>query len=130
MCTKAVIDVYKRQFYGEEEINAALQAEQPQSIVPERDESGHGTFLAGVACGSADTGAEFSGAAPLAHIAVVKCKQAKQLSLIHILEKALAANDGKEYDVSICCVNVNNCEMSAILPVHDGGICLLYTSSF
>ena len=24
-------------FYGEEEINAALQAEQPQSIVPERD---------------------------------------------------------------------------------------------
>lgn len=65
-------------FYGEEEINAALQAEQPQSIVPERDESGHGTFLAGVACGSADTGAEFSGAAPLAHIAVVKCKQAKK----------------------------------------------------
>lgn len=65
-------------FYGEEEINAALQAEQPQSIVPERDESGHGTFLAGVACGSADAGAEFSGAAPLAQIAVVKCKQAKQ----------------------------------------------------
>ena len=65
-------------FYGEEEINAALQAEQPQSIVPERDESGHGTFLAGVACGSADAGAEFSGAAPLAHIAVVKCKQAKK----------------------------------------------------
>ena len=65
-------------FYGEEEINAALQAEQPQSIVPERDESGHGTFLAGVACGSADAGAEFCGAAPLAQIAVVKCKQAKQ----------------------------------------------------
>ena len=65
-------------FYGEEEINAALQAEQPQSIVPERDESGHGTFLAGVACGSADAGAEFSGAAPLAQIAVVKCKQAKK----------------------------------------------------
>lgn len=65
-------------FYGKEEINAALQAEQPQSIVPERDESGHGTFLAGVACGSADAGAEFSGAAPLAQIAVVKCKQAKQ----------------------------------------------------
>ena len=65
-------------FYGEEEINAALQAEQPKSIVPERDESGHGTFLAGVACGSADAGAEFSGAVPLAQIAVVKCKQAKK----------------------------------------------------
>ena len=65
-------------FYGEDEINAALQAERPESIVPERDESGHGTFLAGVACGSADAGAEFCGAAPLAQIAVVKCKQAKQ----------------------------------------------------
>lgn len=65
-------------FYGEDEINAALQAERPESIVPERDESGHGTFLAGVACGSMDAGAEFSGAAPLAQIAVVKCKQAKK----------------------------------------------------
>ena len=30
-------------------------------------------------------------------------------------------NDGKEYELSICCVNVESCEMSAILPVHDGG---------
>ena len=59
-------------------VYGAFYGEQPQSIVPERDESGHGTFLAGVACGSADAGAEFSGAAPLAHIAVVKCKQAKK----------------------------------------------------
>lgn len=65
-------------FYGEEEINAALQSEHPLEIVPQRDESGHGTFLAGVACGSADAGTDFSGAAPLAGIAVVKCKQAKQ----------------------------------------------------
>lgn len=65
-------------FYGEAEINAALQAEHPEELVPERDENGHGTFLAGVACGSADAGAGFSGAAPLAHLAVVKCKQAKQ----------------------------------------------------
>lgn len=65
-------------FYGEEEINEALQAERPAEIVPQRDESGHGTFLAGVACGSMNAEAEFSGAAPLAKIAVVKCKQAKQ----------------------------------------------------
>ena len=36
-------------------------------------------------------------------------------------EKARAANNGKEYDLSICCVNVQNCEMSAILPVRDEG---------
>ena len=64
-------------FYGEEQINEALRSERPREIVPEQDESGHGTFLAGVACGSTDSTAEFSGAAPLAQIAVVKCKQAK-----------------------------------------------------
>ena len=38
---------------------------------------------------------------------------------IAVLDAALAANDGKEYDISICCVNIENCEMSAILPVRD-----------
>jgi len=38
-----------------------------------------------------------------------------------LLEKVLAANKGKEFDLSISCVNVPNCEMSAILPVRDGG---------
>lgn len=40
---------------------------------------------------------------------------------VAVLEKALALNGGKEFDISICNVNVQNCEMSAILPVHDGG---------
>jgi len=40
---------------------------------------------------------------------------------IDVLEKSLAANDGKEYDVSILIVNVPACEMSAILPVRDNG---------
>lgn len=38
-----------------------------------------------------------------------------------MLETALAANGGREYDLSISCVNVPSCEMSAILPVRDGG---------
>ena len=38
-----------------------------------------------------------------------------------VLEKSLAANGGKEYDVSILIVNVPACEMSAILPVRDNG---------
>ncbi|MBR0085682.1 MAG: L-erythro-3,5-diaminohexanoate dehydrogenase [Lachnospiraceae bacterium] len=47
--------------------------------------------------------------------------RANAASPVEVLDKALAANNGKEYDLSICCVNVNNCEMSAILPVRDGG---------
>lgn len=40
---------------------------------------------------------------------------------IEVLEKSLAVNNGKEYDVSILIVNVPACEMSAILPVRDNG---------
>lgn len=40
---------------------------------------------------------------------------------VAVLEAALEANGGQEYDVSICVVNVKNCEMSCILPVRDGG---------
>ena len=44
-----------------------------------------------------------------------------------VLDAALEANDGKEYDISICCVNVENCEMSAILPVRDDGIVYFFS---
>lgn len=64
--------------YTREEINQALQAENPWNIVPSRDEVGHGTFLAGVACGKANDANEFTGIAPQAEIVVVKCKEAKE----------------------------------------------------
>ncbi len=44
-----------------------------------------------------------------------------------VLEKALEANGGKEYDISICCVNIESCEMSAILPVHDDGLVYFFS---
>ena len=44
-----------------------------------------------------------------------------------VLDAALAANDGKEYDISICCVNIESCEMSAILPVRDDGIVYFFS---
>ena len=65
-------------FYDESQINEALQSDAPKEVVPSTDTNGHGTFLAGVACGSEDATEDFSGAAPLASIAVVKCKEAKQ----------------------------------------------------
>ncbi|NCB62373.1 MAG: L-erythro-3,5-diaminohexanoate dehydrogenase [Clostridia bacterium] len=70
-------------------------------------------------------------------VALVICEEdaklLKSMNLVHeaiigsatdpmdVLAKSLAANNGKEYDVSILIVNVAACEMSAILPVRDDG---------
>lgn len=64
--------------YTQEDINRALESDTPLEVVPSRDTDGHGTFLAGVACGNEMPAQGFSGVAPLANICVVKCKQAKQ----------------------------------------------------
>ena len=64
--------------YTAEEINLALNSDNPASIVPTRDENGHGTFLASIAAGNRDERAGFSGAAPQASIAMVKLNPAKQ----------------------------------------------------
>lgn len=46
---------------------------------------------------------------------------------VDVMNAALEANDGKEYDVSISCVNIESCEMSAILPVRDDGIVYFFS---
>ena len=46
---------------------------------------------------------------------------------VELMERAVAANCGREFDVSICCVNVENCEMAAILPVRDGGVVYFFS---
>lgn len=64
--------------YTREEINRALQSEDPYSVVPSRDEIGHGSALASAAAGSSlDGGYTFQGAAPGADIVVVKLKECK-----------------------------------------------------
>lgn len=65
-------------YFSEDDINQALQQENPLEAVPTTDDDGHGTFVAGVACGSVDASRDFTGAVPLSTIAMVKCKQAKQ----------------------------------------------------
>lgn len=64
--------------FGEEQINEALASPDPLSLVPSKDVLGHGTFLAGVAAGTALPASDFSGAAPEASLAIVKLKPAKQ----------------------------------------------------
>ncbi|NLB22513.1 MAG: L-erythro-3,5-diaminohexanoate dehydrogenase [Clostridium sp.] len=46
---------------------------------------------------------------------------------MEVLEKTLAANGGKEFDVSINVVNVQNTEMSSIVPVKDEGIVYFFS---
>ncbi|NLL77838.1 MAG: S8 family peptidase [Clostridiales bacterium] len=65
--------------YTNEQINEALQSDDPLSIVPSTDTIGHGTSMASVAAGSnVNSGLTFLGAAPDADIVVVKCREAKQ----------------------------------------------------
>jgi len=40
---------------------------------------------------------------------------------VDVLNKTLEANNGKEVDLSISCVNIQNTEMACILPVKDDG---------
>ena len=72
------LDVYKRQdqsgttpegigygtVYTQEELNRALENAEPFSIVPSRDDSGHGTKLAAIAAGSENLETGWIGAAP------------------------------------------------------------------
>lgn len=64
--------------YTREQINEALRAEVPSSVVPQRDTNGHGTYLASIAAGGADPDNDFIGAAPLSELVIVKLKEAKQ----------------------------------------------------
>lgn len=64
--------------YTKEEIDRALQEQDPFSVVPSRDDNGHGTYVASLAAGGADEENRFLGAAPESSIAVVRLKEAKQ----------------------------------------------------
>lgn len=63
--------------YLQEQINAALERENPMEVVPVTDEIGHGTFMAGLAAGTVMEEEEFTGIAPDAQILVVKLRQAE-----------------------------------------------------
>ena len=64
--------------YVREDINEALQNDNPKEIVPTTDTDGHGTFVASVAAGGENAEEDFSGAAPRAILGIVKLKEAKK----------------------------------------------------
>lgn len=66
--------------YTREQINQALIADNPLTIVPSTDTNGHGTRLAGIAAGNDVEADDFYGVAPEADLIIVKLRQAKQVS--------------------------------------------------
>lgn len=80
--------------YTRADIDRALQAAVPETVVPSTDADGHGTQMASVAAGSIlNQGLTFRGAAPQADIAVVKVKDAKQ----YLRDYYLIADDAAAY---------------------------------
>ena len=95
--------------YTQEQINQALRSPEPYSIVPSRDENGHGTALAGIAAGTRDETAQFSGAAPEADIIAVKLKPAKQ----YLRDYFLATDDAIAYQEDDCMLALRYLEMKS-----------------
>jgi len=79
--------IYFGSIYSQEQIDLALQSEDPYSIVPSVDNDGHGTFLASVA--ASNEKGEYIGAAPRANIISVKLRRANQ----YYIDKYLLPQD-------------------------------------
>ena len=80
-------NLYFGSTYSNEQINSALQSDNPFLIVPSADEDGHGTFLASVAAGNSN--GEYIGAAPKANLICVKLRRARQ----YYIDRYLLSND-------------------------------------
>lgn len=65
--------------YKREQINLALKNQNPFTVVPSKDENGHGTMMAGIAAGNEVTESNFSGVVPDTELIVVKLKPAKKI---------------------------------------------------
>lgn len=83
--------------YSEEMINEALNTSNPFEIVPQRDENGHGTFMASIAAGGNDPSEPFTGIATEADILAVKLKPAKtilrEVNLINSASECYSEDD-------------------------------------
>ncbi|MDD4690179.1 MAG: S8 family serine peptidase, partial [Eubacteriales bacterium] len=69
-------DLYFGSAYDNAKIDEALNSENPYSVVPSRDNDGHGTFLASVA--ASNEKGEYIGVAPKSYLMVVKLRRANQ----------------------------------------------------
>ena len=99
--------------YNKEEINKALNSKDPLSIVNSTDVVGHGTHVAGIACGGGRIDQKYYGVAPKSSIAMVKVTRtrfslstlimrglkflidkSKELGMPLVVNISLSTNDG------------------------------------
>ncbi|OON93153.1 MAG: hypothetical protein ATN31_01100 [Candidatus Epulonipiscioides saccharophilum] len=83
--------------FSREELNKALKADDPLSVIATKDDVGHGTYIAGLAAGSdriGDTG--YIGAAPDSDLVIVKLRPAPQSlkDIFYVKESITAYSDG------------------------------------
>ncbi|WP_242985465.1 S8 family peptidase [Vallitalea okinawensis] len=108
--------------YTEEQINEALASDDPLSIVPEKDEIGHGTFLAGIAAGREDPQENFSGAAPDSTLVIVKLKEAKKcVRDYYLIEENVPAYQSNDILVAIRYLARKSSELNMPLVILFAG---------
>ncbi len=71
-------DINRALFYALPDSSLTDTLSESSAPIPDRDLRGHGTAVAGIACGSPDAGEGFTGVAPESAIAFVRPKSAKQ----------------------------------------------------
>ena len=99
--------------YNKQMINEAIKSNDPYSIIPSLDNTGHGTHVAGIACADGRINEQYIGAAPNSSIAMVKAARgvavlssqimqgikflldkSKELNMPLVINISLSTNDG------------------------------------
>lgn len=112
-----IYDASNNATYNKNEINDAIKSTDPYSIVPERDDTGHGTHVAGIACSGGKVANRFRGAAPEASIIMVKGRRGSWVLSTEIMRGIKFLLDkSKELDMPI----VINISLSTNNGAHNG----------
>lgn len=103
--------------YDKSQINMAIKSDDPFSIVPEQDLTGHGTHVVGDACAGGRVPAKYRGAAPEASIIMVKGGRGNWVLSSQIMKGLKFLLDkSKELDMPL----VINISLSTNNGAHNG----------
>lgn len=103
--------------YNKQQINEAIKSADPYSVVPELDDTGHGTHVAGIACGGGKIPNEYKGIAPDASIAMVKGARGRWVLSSQIMKGLKFLLDkSKELNIPL----VINISLSTNNGAHNG----------
>lgn len=112
-----IYDLNNGAIYNKNKINQAIKFNDPYSIVPERDETGHGTHVVGDACAGGRIPSKYRGAAPEASIIMVKGGRGRWILSSQIMKGLKFLLDkSKELDMPL----VVNISLSTNDGAHNG----------